>query len=76
MLFKNKLHDKEINKISNFHFEENESHNNTDNDKKDESSGYTDFIISEEDDEGISGKNINVLNDRINLLFMMNLLLV
>ena len=62
MLFKNKLHDKEINKISNFHFEENESHNNTDNDKKDESSGYTDFIISEEDDEGISGKNINVLN--------------
>ena len=62
MFFKNKLHDKEINKISNFHFEDNESHNNTDNNKKDESSGYTDFIISEEDDEGISGKNINVLN--------------
>ena len=63
LLFKNKLHGKEINKISNFNlYDKNININNTDNNRDDESSGYTDFIISEEDDEGISGKNINILN--------------
>ena len=57
--FKNKFAEKEYN-VSNFKFEE-EKNLKSEN-KKDESSGYTDFIISEEDDEGIIGKNINVLN--------------
>ena len=62
LFFKNKLYPKEINRISNFNLEEKDIHNTDNNKKEDSSSGYTDFIISEEDDEGISGKNINILN--------------
>ena len=63
LFFKNKFKDKDHNQISHFNIEEEkEIKNNEDNEKKEESSGYTDFILSEEDDEGISGKDINILN--------------
>ena len=61
LIFKNKF--KENIHISDFKLEEEkEKKNKEDNEKKDESSGYTDFIVSEDDDEGIIGKDINILN--------------
>ena len=62
LLFKNKFYYDKENKISHFNYEEEKNLNIKDDNKKEESSGYTDFILSEDDDEGIIEKNIHTLN--------------
>jgi hypothetical protein len=63
LFFRNKQFDKEK-MISNFNYEEEKNIKNNDDSykKEEESSGYTDFNLSEDDDEGIIEKNIHTLN--------------